>query len=29
MALSNPYVTEPADQGEDGSEKKGLFSFRK
>ena len=29
MALSNPYVTEPADQGEDGSEKKGLFSGTK
>jgi len=29
VALSNPYVTEPADQGEDGSEKKGLFSGTK
>lgn len=29
VALSNPYVTEPAGQGEDGSEKKGLFSGTK
>ena len=29
VALSNPYVTEPADQGEDNSEKKGLFSGTK
>ena len=29
VALSNPYVTEPAGQGEDDSEKKGLFSGTK
>ena len=29
VALSNPYVTEPAGHGEDGSEKKGLLSGTK